>query len=474
MGVLLSEYLFLEEASRIPLCDKIAAGLSKTDLETSLKQIYEFWLSAGCDTKKKIIMAPCCIYGSDSFILELKKQIEEWTKLSRGALASFVVFCIALNGGSVALLMVDAYTVKAPNNQVKNTAKEAFAFAAGELGVTLDELSDRIVPDFGFDRKGEKMLDYGARVFRLILESDFSLSVIENESGKALKSLPAPSAKDDKDKAGEAKKIYTELKKSIKAVVQNQSFRLERILTNGRKWNASAWKKLFVDNPLMRRFALALVWGAYSAEGKLLQCFRYMEDGSFNTAGEENYTLPDDALITLAHPIEMGSEAVEAWKTQLADYEINQPFAQLASPVLTIGENEKEGNFITRYRAKTTTAGKLTGLSKKFNMRRGEIMDGGSYNNFILEDDYLKAGALISFEYMYMGMDPSEQVALEDLIFYRIDDEGNSPLSYGSEITNEDAAESGTLPPRYISGVLAIFDRLLQGGEETEPLAVWK
>jgi hypothetical protein len=460
---LLSEYLFLEEPARLSIGDKIAQGLCRGDLEEALRGIYEFWLSKEADTKKKMILLPCCIYSSDAFILSRKKQIEDWTARSRGAIASFMVYCIALNGGSAALLMVDGYTNRAPNNQVKNTAREAFSLAARELGVTEDELSDRIVPDFGFDRRGEKILDYGGRLFHLLLENNFSLSIRDGE-GKEIKSLPAPGAKDDAEKGAAAKKEFAELKKSIKAVVQNQTKRLERILMNGRKWSAAGWRDLFVKNPLMHRFALGLVWGVYAPETadpgteKLLQSFRYMEDGSFNTAGEEEYTLPETALITLAHPIEMGDEG-EAWKKQLEDYEIAQPLPQLASPVLTLGEKDLAGNLITRYQGKIVSAGKILSLSKSFDMKRGEVMDGGSYHCFFLEDNYLRIGAVLSFEYLYMGIDPGEQIPLDYLAFYRLDED--KVPGRGEELVSEDALNPAKVPPRYVSSVLAVFDRLL-------------
>jgi hypothetical protein len=155
---LISAYLFLEDPARLAVCDKIAAALYRPDLEDALEKLYRFWLSLEADVKKKMILAPSCIYGSDAFILSRKKQIEDWAKNSRGALAAFAVYCIALNGGSAALLMLDGWRRKAPSGRVKTTAADAFSFASEELGISPDELSDRIVPDFGFDKRGEKNL----------------------------------------------------------------------------------------------------------------------------------------------------------------------------------------------------------------------------------------------------------------------------------------------------------------------------
>ena len=81
----------------------------------------------------------------------------------------------------------------------------------------------------------------------------------------------------------------------------------------------------------MHQFAISLIWGIYE-NGRLGETFRYMEDGSFNTVDEEEYTLPDEASIGLVHPIELTDEALAAWKQQLEDYEITQSIDQLSRP----------------------------------------------------------------------------------------------------------------------------------------------
>ena len=60
---------------------------------------------------------------------------------------------------------------------------------------------------------------------------------------------------------------------------------------NGRKWNYESFKNVFVNNSIMNIFALKLIWGVYDDDNKLIESFRYMEDGTFNTADEEEYKL---------------------------------------------------------------------------------------------------------------------------------------------------------------------------------------
>ncbi len=452
---ILSEYLCLEEPYKVKACDKIVEQLHAPDFQQMMENIYLFWKENGAEAKKKMIMVPYCIYGSDTQILRLKTQLKDWAEASRGAIAAFVVNAIAMNGGSVALVMIDGISIKFPNNQVKNAAKAAFTFAAKALEIPEDELSDKIVPTLGFNQAGEKVLDYGPRNFTVTLMPDFSLSIFDNEKQKTIKSMPSPGANDDEVKATAAKKEFSELKKQIKATVQSQTNRLEKVLMNGRRWTVASWNKLFVENPIMHRFATGLIWGVYDGD-KLTGTFRYMEDGTFNTVDEEEYTLPEQASITLVHPIELPEDVLSGWKEQLDDYEIVQPIPQLTAPIIVLEEKDTNGNKITRYNGSIVKSGKISGMAKKHNMVRGEVWDAGSYTCFHLVDKYLNMAAQLNFEYMYMGQEYNDDVTLGDVVLYCM----------GEDQTTDDEPKSNVIlspesvPARFLCSVLGIFEVL--------------
>lgn len=452
---MLSEYLSLEEPYKIKSCDKIAEMLHPQDLQAALENIYEYWKDNGAEAKRKMIMVPYCIYVSDTQILRLKTQLKDWAESSRGALAAFVVNAIAMNGGNVALMMIDSMAVKFPNNQVKNAAKAAFSFAAKALETPEDELSDKIVPTLGFSKEGEKVLDYGPRNFTVTLMPDFSLSIFDNDKQKTIKSMPAPGANDDLVKATAAKKEFSELKKQIKATVQAQTARLEKVLMNGRGWNVQAWNALFVENPIMHCFAIGLIWGVYE-NGKPTTTFRYMEDGTFNTVDEEEYTLPDNATITLVHPIELSEETLAQWKEQLDDYEVVQPLPQLVSPVVALEEKDLSGKKIVRYTGTVVQAGKIAGIAKKYNMVRGEVMDAGCYLCYHWLDKYLNVAVQLNFEEMYMGQEYNENVTLGNVVFYRL---GEDQLA-DDEPKSSMLLSAADLPARFVSSIIGIFDVL--------------
>lgn len=446
---IICEYMALDEPYRITSCDKIVEKLNSTDLQNSLENIFKLWVENGADTKKKFISLPYCIYASDSQLLKIKKQLETWAKASRGALASFVVKNIALNGGSIALLTVDNISKKFPNNMVKNAAKSAISFAAESLGISVDELTDKIIPNLGFDKNGERIFDYGSRTFTISLMPDFSLSIYDNSKEKNIKSMPKPNDKDDLVKAEAAKKEFSELKKQIKTVITSQKQRLERVFMNGRTWSVEKWRTLFEDNAVMHCFAEKLIWGIYE-DKKLKSTFRYLSDGSFCNEEDDEFELPENAEITLVHPVEMSSELIEKWSEQLEDYEIVQPFNQLSAKIIKLDDNDINEDFnVNKYFDKSVTVSKVSSAAKKYDMTRGEVGDGGGFDGYELTDTYLGVSMMIYFDMLYFGQDYNETVTIQNIEFYMYDDNKKAVVN------------PKTLNSRFISSCFEIIENML-------------
>ena len=54
----------------------------------------------------------------------------------------------------------------------------------------------------------------------------------------------------------------------------------------------------------MKQFATSLIWGEYT-EGKLLEMFRYAEDGTFYSVIGENHEFSSGTVIGFIHPLEL-------------------------------------------------------------------------------------------------------------------------------------------------------------------------
>ncbi|MDE6918083.1 MAG: DUF4132 domain-containing protein, partial [Lachnospiraceae bacterium] len=102
----------------------------------------------------------------------------------------------------------------------------------------------------------------------------------------------------------------------------------------------------------------------------------------FNTADEEEYALPDMVGIGLAHPLELSEEELAAWRQQLLDYEIVQPFEQLDRPVFRVTEEEKDQSELTRFGGVVVNALSLSGKLQNMGWYKGSVGDGGSFDTY--------------------------------------------------------------------------------------------
>ena len=227
------------------------------------------------------------------------------------------------------------------------------------------------------------------------------------------------------------------MKKQMKTTVTSQRMRLELALSTERQWVCEAWKKLFVENPIMHQFAIGLIWGVYE-DKKLIQTFRYMEDGSFNTEDEEEFDLPENDLqkIGLIHPVELSEESIEAWKTQLEDYEITQPIEQLSRPVYHMTEEEAGEKSMERFGACILNDLSLHGKMQNMGWYRGQAEDAGVFYYYYREDKEQGLRAELNFSGSYVG-GQNEDITVFDVKFNK--KIGELPERYFSEIVMQTA-----------------------------------
>ena len=442
----------------------LTEGVDQRELAGFMDVVYERFLEKGAEAKKKWVLYAAAIHGGRGIVAKLKAKIDDWAEHSRGAMAAEAVKALTLNEDPMALLTVDGIARKYKFKQVRKAAQDAMAYAAEQLGLTVEELADRIVPDLGFDEKMERRFDYGARSFIVRISPDLELEV-RDESGKKLKSLPAVGKSDDATKAEAALSEFKELKKQMKATVKNQALRLELALSLDRRWTVENWKRLFVKNPVMHQFAISLIWGYYEKD-VLQQTFRYMEDGTFNTAEEEEYDLTGEGYVGLMHPVEMDAETIAAWKEQLSDYEITQAVEQLGRPVFRISEEEKGLRHLERFGGKIlnglSLAGKMTGLG----WSKGTPEDAGIYYSYDRWDADAGLGAVLCFSGAYIG-DENDEVTVYYASVYSIKDRGSIGWRYDIK-KDEKAICLDKVPQRYLSELIYQLTKATASSTETD------
>lgn len=341
----ISEYMGLNEIYIINSCKKISEVVNIADLRILVQNIYEKWLDNGANPKQKNILLPMTLIASPAQLEMLKKQMNFWVDNSKPGLATFLIQCIATRGDKASLIYVDSIAKKFKNKKIKNLAQSALESTAELFGMSLEELEEKIIPDFEFDKDRVRYFNYGERKIKAVLGSNLEITLFDN-TGKQIKSLPKASAKhnDDENLVAECKEELKVIKKQFKTVADLQKFKIQKAIIKRRKWKVERWKEIFIDNPLMNVFAIGLIWEEIDSDGEVLGRFRYMEDGSFNTVDEDEYELQENSFIVPANLREMEDDEKEAWKEQLEDYEITQPVEQLDIKLFNLTDEEKNSN----------------------------------------------------------------------------------------------------------------------------------
>lgn len=406
----------------------IAGKINPDELNDFTVEVFRRWADKGAQAKTKWVMWFCGVHGSHSMIETLMHYIKEWSEHSRGAIASEAVYAMAVNGSSEALMNVDGMARKFKHRQVRNAANDALDTAAGLLGITKEELADKIVPDMGFDDKMCRVFDYGKRQFNVYLTPTLEIEIYNGD--KKVKTMPKVGVNDDKEIAEKSYNDFKVMKKQIKTVVENQKQRLEYVLMCDRKWTCENWTNLFVKNPVMHCFAIGLIWGIYR-NNELIESFRYMDDGSFTNIDEDDFEIPENAEIGLVHPIELTTDQRASWIEQLSDYEITQPFNQLGRQCFRPTDNELNSDEVTRFEDKSVGNYTLRGKLTKQGWETGTPLDAGWFMEFV-RNDILKCvknpdgsavyeGYHTEIEFSGMGIDymDAENVTLGKLTFKR-------------------------------------------------------
>ena len=442
-------------------CALFVNALHPGDLAVFACEVLDRWIQQGAQSKQKWVLTFAALYGGGEAVAMLKRQVAEWPQNARGAIACEAVHALVLSPVPEALLTVDSISRKFKFRQVKAAAGQAMQEAAKKLGISQEELADRIVPDLGFGQDLSRTFDYGTRSFTVTLSPSLELEV--TCGGKRLKTMPSPGKNDDPAKAEEAYAAFKALKKQLKTTVDAQKLRLELALSVNRQWSAQAWEKLFVQNPIMHQFAISLIWGVYEGN-KLKETFRYMEDGSFNTREEEEYMLPQEGRIGLVHPIELSPEELEGWKQQLEDYEVEQSIEQLGRPIFRVTEAERGQKSLERFGGLMLSCLSLMGKLMGMGWYRGSVQDAGGFYDFYREDGEI--GVDLSFSGSFVG-DPSETVTLYDAVFYRAGTVARGSYVY-DEPTGENIFRLDEVDPRYFSEMVYQLQKASASSKERD------
>jgi hypothetical protein len=344
-----------------PGVDVVAEACDRESLRRFSWALFEQWLSVDAPSKDGWALTQLMSFADDALVARLTALIREWPGQSQHKRAITGLQVLGAIGSEAALRAIHGISQKVKFKALKEEAGRQIAAVAAGLGLSTDQLADRLVPDFGLDGTSSIVLDYGPRQFWVGFDEALKPFVTDMD-GKPRKSLPKPGANDDELLAQAARERFAFLKKELRTVAADLVSRLESAMIQGRTWTTEEFERHFAAHPLVRHIARRLVW-MVETDGERT-AFRLAEDGTFSDAEDDAFALPANATVRLAHPVLLGDQAA-AWAEILADYEILQPFDQLGRPVFAFEPEDLATGRLTRFEGTVVETGRILGMTKR-------------------------------------------------------------------------------------------------------------
>ena len=417
------EYSKLKTPSKIKDLDKLIEYFDFNSFINVIKNVYDKWISQGADTSYKYIMIPYLVYENDYKIDKIAYNVNEWCESGRISLANYAISALAYNGSLYSLIVIDYISNNFKYFQIKNTSKIAFKAAAKKLNISEDKLSDKIIPNFGIDRNGIKILKDDHYSFTLYLDEKLNVKkILDNNKNKYISRI---------DKYANLDKHilddFYSIKNHLKLCNKFQITRLHKALMTGKKWTADDWHNIFSDNYIMNILADKFIWTVYNKNDKILKHVKYYrQKNEFYTLDNEHYKLNKQYKLSLASPVEMLKEDVEKSKELLSQLNIKQPFNQMQYINFSFEEGDIKENIIVKYRNREVKIKTFKNLIETLDM---ELDYENSYIvGYKIIDSSISVGVKINLIGMDNAIEDNDIILFGDIVFYTVD--SNETFSY--------------------------------------------
>ncbi|WP_405484132.1 DUF4132 domain-containing protein [Nocardia sp. NBC_00511] len=333
--------------------------------------LFEQWRMAEFPAKGRWVLRAQALLGTDETADRLVPYLKAWPTESFYARAVSGLDALASIGTEGALLHLHRLSLRTDIGALSYEATQKIDQVAARLGLTTEDLADRLVPAFGFDSDGTLTLDYGRRGFVVRLDEQLGVIVFDATrgedgcwvAGKQRKAVPRPGVNDEGESAASAHRSYATMRKGLKSEAAEQIRRIERAMVTRRRWTADAQRRVFDAHPLLSRITRRLVWAAFDETGSATAAFRIAEDGSYADVDDKTVELPDTAVVGIAHPVDLGA-AVSGWGEVFTDYELLQPFEQLQRVSFAPGSAEVAAG-LSAFEGSPAGAGPLLALRRR-------------------------------------------------------------------------------------------------------------
>ena len=360
------------EAVRHDLIDLLKRHTDAVSLDAWMAVLLREWMEAETPSRDSWVLPAAGYLGRDATIALLQQAVSKWSKGKERALAVNALDALARIGSKPALEQLATLAAGSRDHVVSDEAKRTMGRKAGAEGKSREQMEDIHVPTCGFNEKGERMLEYGPRSFRVVLSPELHLVLLDREGGRHA-NAPKPTTTDDPVLAPASYAAWKEIKASFKRVVSAQAKRFEQAMITGRSWSVSEFQQNVLRHPILSRMARLLVWQLVDGNS---QNARLTEDHTFACVNDSVVIVSETHQIRLVHPLRLSPDERDRWNDLYIDYRIVQPFPQLTRPVHQLDQAMVSETTLTAPRHAPLKPGVLYGILDSDGWRLGKPESG--------------------------------------------------------------------------------------------------
>lgn len=333
--------------------DIVRATVDRQSLERFTWGLFERWRRAGYPDGQGWVLEALAIVGGDETVRSLTRLLLQWPLQSAHRRAEVGLSVLADIGTDAALgaLWRIAQGLRFP--ALTGKAEAHIARIADELGLTRDELADRLVPDFGLTADGSLDVDYGGRSFTVWLDARLRPVVVDDD-GAVRKSLPRPSSSDE-EQARESYRNFGRFRRELAPVAAELVRRFERAMITQRRWPMCQVRAHLLTHPVTWEVCRSLIWQAQGGP-----TFRFTDIRTPVDVHGSDVGVDDDALVSVAHPAVI-DDALVSWRRPAAELIGLQAFDQVDRAVFDGDLTAR----LTTYTDTRTDTRQLLGLSAR-------------------------------------------------------------------------------------------------------------
>ncbi|RZV40966.1 MAG: DUF4132 domain-containing protein, partial [Acidimicrobiales bacterium] len=216
---------------------------------------------------------------------------------------------------------------------------------AEKQGVTVAELEDASLPDFGFDAGGQLIKTLGDFNATINLVGNKAVLAWADQNGKARKTVPAAVRKESKPELTDLKRLV----KDMSGVLARQITSLEQSYLNDRSWDFASWQTRHFNHPVRHNLTRSLIW--FITDGKKSTSVLPTDTGLQDLAGK-TINPSKTAAVKLWHPLFEDTKTIVAWRDKIEELGLVQPFKQAHREVYVVTDAERTtGIYSNRFAA---------------------------------------------------------------------------------------------------------------------------